>query len=98
MARLGMVLLMILMIVFATFAWSTEARKLSEMKEEKQKKKGVPFIEASLIFSALPKGDIPGSAPSNKGHAAPVDRKLLARHLNRPSQILHSAPSHGFTH
>ncbi|KAI6703593.1 hypothetical protein NL676_012729 [Syzygium grande] len=93
-----MVLLMILMIVFATFALSTEARKLLETKEGKQKKKEVPFIELSLIFSALPKGDVPGSAPSDKGHASPVDRKLFARHVMRPNQVLHSIPSAGLGH
>ncbi|KAK3432947.1 hypothetical protein EUGRSUZ_D00466 [Eucalyptus grandis] len=96
MARFSIVLFMTLMIVFAAFAWSTEARKLLEMKEEKQKKKGMPLIEASLIFSVLPKGDVPGSAPSKKGHASPVDRKLLARHLMRPSRILRSVISPGF--
>ncbi|KAI3440031.1 uncharacterized protein J3R85_004185 [Psidium guajava] len=98
MARFSTVLLMTLMIVFATFASSTEARKLLDRKEEKQKKNKVPLIYSSLIFSALPKGDIPGSAPSKKGHASPTNRKLLVTRLVRPSQFLRSIPSPGFGH
>ncbi|GMN43497.1 hypothetical protein TIFTF001_012702 [Ficus carica] len=52
--------------------------------------------KSSLFLSALPKGKVPSSAPSKKGHADVVSGKLIARHLRDRS--LRSVPSPGVGH
>ncbi|KAG7034658.1 Precursor of CEP14, partial [Cucurbita argyrosperma subsp. argyrosperma] len=46
----------------------------------------------SLFLAALPKGTVPSSTPSKKGHAMVLDQKLTARHL------VQSVPSPGIGH
>ncbi|KAL6546474.1 hypothetical protein OROMI_022195 [Orobanche minor] len=52
----------------------------------------------SLYMAALPKGTVPASTPSKKGHASTVDQKLIARHLAATDRILQSVPSPGVGH
>ncbi|KAL7089183.1 hypothetical protein ACP275_13G173100 [Erythranthe tilingii] len=51
--------------------------------------------DRSLYLTALPKGNVPASTPTNKGHAATTDQKLTAlRHLAAVyNRILTSVPS-----
>nr|DAD48182.1 TPA_asm: hypothetical protein HUJ06_018119 [Nelumbo nucifera] len=94
MARLA-ALLVIFLAVFSCFAPCFEARKLLNM----EKKKEIPASLAdSLLLSALPKGPIPPSGPSKKGHAMIVDQKLFSLHLSRADRILRSVPSPGMGH
>ena len=82
--------------MFSSFFPSLDARKLLETKEEK---KSIPAaLEASLVLSALPKGTVPPSGPSKKGHDMVVDEKLIARHLAAVDRILRSVPSPGVGH
>lgn len=95
MARLA-TLSLILMVVFASFASSSQARKLLVSKDEEEKR--VPSLVDSLFLSALPKGKVPPSSPTKKGHAVVVDQKLIARHLITIDRILQSVPSPGMGH
>ncbi|KAB1200437.1 hypothetical protein CJ030_MR0G007237 [Morella rubra] len=95
MARLSSVLL-IFLAVFAAFASSSEGRKL--LDEKQTEKRSFPSLGASLFLSTLPKGNVPSSTPSKKGHAAVVDEKLIARHLISIDRILRSVPSPGIGH
>ncbi|KAF7803270.1 precursor of CEP14 [Senna tora] len=52
----------------------------------------------SLFLTALPKGTVPSSTPSRKGHAVVVDQKLIARHLIALDRLLRSVPSPGAGH
>lgn len=58
----------------------------------------VPSLEASLLLSALPKGYVPPSAPSKKGHEMIVNEKLFVLHLASIDRILKSVPSPGVGH
>ena len=91
-------LLLILFVVFSSFLPSLDARKLLDMEEDSHNKKSIPALEASLVLTALPKGTVPASAPSKKGHAMVVDEKLIARHLAVVDRILRSVPSPGVGH
>ncbi|KAL5989794.1 hypothetical protein ACLOJK_010688 [Asimina triloba] len=55
-------------------------------------------LDAGLFLSALPKGGVPPSSPSNKGHAVVVDEKLFTMHLTKMDRILTSVPSPGVGH
>ncbi|KAG9448182.1 hypothetical protein H6P81_014310 [Aristolochia fimbriata] len=57
-----------------------------------------PSLEADLFLSALPKGKVPASGPSKKGHAMVVDQKLLSMHFAKIDRILKSVPSPGVGH
>ncbi|XVE88241.1 hypothetical protein DITRI_Ditri19aG0053900 [Diplodiscus trichospermus] len=72
-----------------------EGRKLLNTGESK---KNAPTLFASLVLSALPKGTVPGSSPSKKGHAKLDNEKLFARHLAGIDRILQSVPSPGAGH
>lgn len=60
--------------------------------------KRVASLESSLILSSLPKGSVPSSGPSKKGHSTIVDEKLFARQLERMDRFLKSVPSPGAGH
>ncbi|KAL6562046.1 hypothetical protein OROGR_003053 [Orobanche gracilis] len=47
----------------------------------------------SLYMTALPKGTVPASTPSKKGHASTVNHKLIARHLAATDRVLQSVPT-----
>ena len=90
MARVSVVFFMLLVI----FVSSTQGRKLLNLNENVK----VPSTTDSLYLSALPKGTVPSSTPSNKGHAETIDEKLIARHLAAIDRILRSVPSPGVGH
>lgn len=85
-----------------------ESRKLLRVQE--MEKKMVPseekteaataavVVDARLYLNALPKGKVPASTPSNKGHENIIDEKLIARHLVAVDRILRSVPSPGVGH
>lgn len=72
---------------------SLEARKLMD---------SVPYLEDSLILSALPKGLPPPSSPSKKGHRlAPIDRRLFTLGSTKKINnrlLRQSVPSPGVGH
>ncbi|KAL3643541.1 hypothetical protein CASFOL_014356 [Castilleja foliolosa] len=87
-------LIIMWLIMCFTILPSINGRKLS-MKQLQHYKKNVPSPADSLYRAALPKGTVPGSTPSKKGHAATTGQKLIARHLAAIDRILHSVPSPG---
>ncbi|CAB4276290.1 unnamed protein product [Prunus armeniaca] len=91
-------LAIIFLVVLASFAAASESRKLLDMKKQDgdgQYRKRV----ASLFLGALPKGTVPASTPSKKGHAVVINEKLIARHLSSNDRILAQAvPSPGVGH
>ncbi|KAK8642037.1 hypothetical protein V6N13_011399 [Hibiscus sabdariffa] len=88
-------LLIILLVISASFVPRMESRRLLNTGESN---KNVPSLFASLMLSALPKGTVPASVPSKKGHATLDNEKLFARHLARIDRILQSVPSPGAGH
>ncbi|KAG5029526.1 hypothetical protein AAZX31_05G150000 [Glycine max] len=90
-------LLLLLMLLLASFCSLLEARKL--VLEKQQKKENPSSGRDSLFLSALPKGTVPPSSPSKKGHSMEVDEKLIARHLIAIDRVLlRSVPSPGVGH
>ncbi|KAL0305594.1 UNVERIFIED_CONTAM: Precursor of CEP14 [Sesamum radiatum] len=76
---------------------SVHGRKLLMMNV--QVNKDVPSLEDRLYLTSLPKGNVPASTPSKKGHgASTIDSKLIARHLAAVDRILRSVPSPGVGH
>ncbi|GFP96965.1 hypothetical protein PHJA_001840600 [Phtheirospermum japonicum] len=57
-----------------------------------------PTLFDRLYLAALPKGKVPASTPSKKGHSVTIDQKLVARHLRAVDRILRSVPSPGAGH
>ncbi|KAL8460715.1 hypothetical protein ACS0TY_031507 [Phlomoides rotata] len=95
MASKGVVLTFLMgLIMFSTLMSSTHGRKLLTEVEQTN----VPSREDRLYLTALPKGKVPASTPSKKGHAATIDEKLIARHLAAIDRILRSVPSPGVGH
>lgn len=69
------------------------------MRVEKQWKKMKMKPSSSLFLSALPKGTVPSSSPTKKGHAVVVDEKLIERHLiSKDRDLIVSIPSPGIGH
>ncbi|KAG2303865.1 hypothetical protein Bca4012_062830 [Brassica carinata] len=97
-----------LFIVFAVIVVAlpspVSSRKLLEMKiQEKltvreEEKSHVPHVTNTTTLAALPKGKIPESTPSKKGHAAISAVKLRSRHLYTVDRFLQSVPSPGVGH
>ncbi|CAA2958679.1 Hypothetical predicted protein, partial [Olea europaea subsp. europaea] len=85
MARRNLILLFVVLIIFTAFVSSIHGRKFLK----------VPSLDDRLFLNALPKGTVPGSTPSKKGHAVIIDEKLIALHLARIDRILRSVPSPG---
>ncbi|KAJ9136003.1 hypothetical protein P3X46_033119 [Hevea brasiliensis] len=96
------VLALIFLVPFAAFLSNIEGRKLLMTDTEEYNKKEVritvPSLFESLFFSALPKGTVPSSSPSNKGHATLDNEQLFQRHLASIDRILQSVPSPGVGH
>ncbi|XP_027348625.1 precursor of CEP14 [Abrus precatorius] len=89
---------LLFILLFASLSSSLEGRKLL-LGAEKQWKKANPSSRDSLFLSALPKGTVPPSSPSKKGHVVEVDEKLTARHLISIDRVLlRSVPSPGVGH
>lgn len=100
MARLS-ALAFVFIVVFASVVSTLEARKLFDTSEHQFKKTAASYyLDGSLFLSALPKGTVPASTPSKKGHAFIVDEKLIARrHLvGNDRRALQSVPSPGVGH
>ncbi|XP_068655779.1 precursor of CEP14-like [Aristolochia californica] len=87
-------LLALILILVCCFAPCLHARKL--LSEEITK--NVPSLDAGLFLSVLPKGNVPPSAPSKKGHAVIDEQKLLTMHFAKIDRILKSVPSPGMGH
>ncbi|KAL8090877.1 precursor of CEP14 [Apium graveolens] len=98
MARSSFVFILCLL-TLSSFVTTIYGRRLNDnMHEtEKQKLQKPPpsTRDYSLYLSSLPKGTIPNSAPTKKGHSFIVDEKLIARHLAAIDRILRSVPSPG---
>lgn len=91
--------------LFSSLITFSDARKLHIGKHRSYPNGGdttttttTPSSPDSLFLSALPKGTIPSSSPSKKGHAVVVDEKLIARHLIAIDRLLRSVPSPGAGH
>lgn len=99
MARLS-ALAFVFIVVFASVVPTLEARKLFDTSEHQFKRAASYSLDGSLFLSALPKGTVPASTPSKKGHAFIVDEKLIARrHLvGNDRRALQSVPSPGVGH
>ncbi|XP_028764797.1 precursor of CEP14 [Neltuma alba] len=89
--------LLIFSVLSASFCSFSEARKL-RVGGQRSRPIVTPPSRDSLFLSALPKGTVPSSTPSKKGHAAVVDEKLVARHLIVMDRLLRSVPSPGAGH
>ncbi|XP_061342668.1 precursor of CEP14 [Gastrolobium bilobum] len=97
MARFGTFLVLFL-VLFASMCSCLEGRKL-HLGAGKHSNKVDPSSRDSLFLSSLPKGTVPPSTPSKKGHSIEVDEKLIARHLISTERVLlRSVPSPGAGH
>lgn len=92
-SRISTSILLMFVLFLASFSSSMEARKLLNSHEVKK----VANLR-SLYLNALPKGTVPASTPSKKGHSYTTDEKLIARHLAAIDRILRSVPSPGVGH
>ncbi|XP_049371823.1 precursor of CEP14-like [Solanum verrucosum] len=92
-SRISTSILLMFVLFLASFSSSMEARKLLNSDEVKK----VANLR-SLYLNALPKGIVPASTPSKKGHSYTTDEKLIARHLAAIDRILRSVPSPGVGH
>ncbi|KAJ6364352.1 hypothetical protein OIU76_029325 [Salix suchowensis] len=97
-------LALIFLVSFTTIVSNIEGRNLSMRTgtphDSNSKKEGTGGANsfASLFLSALPKGTVPSSSPSKKGHATLDNEQLFARHLASIDRILRSVPSPGAGH
>ncbi|CAH8298667.1 unnamed protein product [Eruca vesicaria subsp. sativa] len=95
-------LIIVLAIIFV--ASPVSSRKLLEMKKQEnltvreEKESHMPHVTKTTTLTALPKGKIPNSSPSKKGHAAVSTVKLRSRHLSTVDRFLQSVPSPGVGH
>ncbi|OIV95254.1 hypothetical protein TanjilG_21644 [Lupinus angustifolius] len=91
--------LVLFLVLFASFCSCLQGRKLDLGHAKKHKNNVKSSPSNSLYFSSLPKGTVPSSTPSKKGHATEVDEKLIARHLiSTETLLLGSVPSPGAGH
>ncbi|KAL3520080.1 hypothetical protein ACH5RR_018229 [Cinchona calisaya] len=91
--------LFMFLIVLSNFESGSCGRKILEVQEFN--KNMVPPqhpVDEWLYLTSLPKGKVPASTPSNKGHSVTIDEKLIARHLAAIDRILRSVPSPGVGH
>ncbi|KAF8029463.1 hypothetical protein BT93_E2003 [Corymbia citriodora subsp. variegata] len=99
MGRSSTIALVFIAALFALSMSSSEGRMLSERTSNLHGNRRTPLSSPSLYLSALPKGSIPSSTPSKKGHAEVVDEKLVARHLGSLGRVLiELVPSPGIRH
>ncbi|GJU27683.1 precursor of CEP14 [Tanacetum coccineum] len=82
---------LVLFMLLVTFTSFTDARKLKVEATSDQ-------ADMSLYLSSLPKGTVPSSTPSKKGHASITDETLITHHLIAIDRILRSVPSPGVGH
>ncbi|XP_015942825.1 precursor of CEP14-like [Arachis duranensis] len=98
MPRFVTLLVLFLVIFSASMCCCSEARKL-QLRENREIKVVDPSPKSSLFSSSLPKGTVPASTPSKKGHAMEVDEKLIARNLISVERVLLTCvPSPGAGH
>ncbi|PON95838.1 B-cell lymphoma 6 protein [Trema orientale] len=100
MARLSS-LAFVFLVLFFSLVSSSEGRKFLVTNKElffKNEVERVLYSKASLFLSALPKGTVPSSSPSKKGHAEVDNEKLVERHLMTMDRNLQSVPSPGVGH
>ncbi|KAK2438285.1 hypothetical protein P8452_34001 [Trifolium repens] len=93
--------LLVFLVLFSSLCSCFEGRKLvvGSEKQWKNMNKKPSLKDDSLFLSALPKGTVPSSSPTKKGHAMDVDEKLIERHLISMDQVLMvSVPSPGIGH
>ncbi|MFS7931404.1 putative precursor of CEP13/CEP14 [Helianthus anomalus] len=93
MARTWLTLFMLLIL----FTSSTNARKLLNSPDSGTENES-SLAKIRLYLSVLPKGTVPASTPSKKGHSSITDEKLITRHLIAVDRILRSVPSPGVGH
>ncbi|MFS8015851.1 putative precursor of CEP13/CEP14 [Helianthus anomalus] len=91
MARSACLALFMLLVIFT---YPANGRRLINTLDSSTKKEASP-VEMSLYLNALPKGTVPASTPSKKGHASITNEKLITRHLITVDRILRSVPSPG---
>ncbi|KAJ0693440.1 putative precursor of CEP13/CEP14 [Helianthus annuus] len=91
MARSACLALFMLLVIFTSPA---NGRRLINTPDSVTKKEASP-VEMNLYLNALPKGIVPASTPSKKGHASITNEKLITRHLIAVDRILRSVPSPG---
>jgi len=86
--------LLLFFILFASLSSCLQSRKLPLGPH-----KPTTTVHPSLFFASLPKGTVPSSTPSRKGHSTVVDEKLIARQLITTDRLLlQSVPSPGAGH
>ncbi|KAE9598940.1 hypothetical protein Lal_00022674 [Lupinus albus] len=86
--------LVLFLVLFSSLFSCLEGRKLHLHHSKKHRNKVNPSSSNTLFFTSLPKGTVPYSTPSKKGHATEVDEKLIARHLiSTEWLLLPSVPS-----
>ncbi|XP_030548448.1 precursor of CEP14 [Rhodamnia argentea] len=101
MGRSSTIALVFIAVVLASSMPCFEGRMLWERTSNLHHdgNKRPPLPSPGLYLTALPKGTIPASTPSKKGHAEVVDEKLIARHLGSLDRVLiWSVPSPGVGH
>ncbi|KAL1335734.1 hypothetical protein HN51_030199 [Arachis hypogaea] len=101
MPRFATLLVLFLVTFSVSMCCCSEARKLQ--LRGNRGNRGIKVVDPSpkstLFFSSLPKGTVPASTPSKKGHAMEVDEKLIARNLISVERVLlTSVPSPGAGH
>lgn len=94
--RSTLVLFFLSLVLFSCLISSTHGRKL--LADLQNDHKRPTTAEERLYLAALPKGTVPASTPSKKGHAVTIDEKLIARHLADIDRSLRSVPSPGIGH
>lgn len=88
----------VFLIILLSFVSGSSSRKLLQEQEFNEMAPPQPSLDAKQFLTALPKGSVPASTPSKKGHSTTVDEKLVSRHLAELQRILRSVPSPGVGH
>ncbi|CDO96856.1 unnamed protein product [Coffea canephora] len=93
------IIMFVLLVALLNFVSCSCGRKMLEVQElDKNMAPPQHPLDARLYLTSLPKGKVPASTPSKKGHSVTVDEKLVARHLAAIDRILRSVPSPGVGH
>ncbi|CAN1150126.1 Precursor of CEP14 [Linum perenne] len=95
MARASVIVL-ILLLASTSFFSAAESRKLLANGDKEEAR--VSSLFQSLLLSALPKGTVPASSPSKKGHSSVDNVERFQRHLASIDRVLRSVPSPGMGH
>ncbi|CAA7049718.1 unnamed protein product [Microthlaspi erraticum] len=97
-------LFIVVTVIVLTLPSPVSSRKLLDMKKQEnmtvreEEKSRMPHVTKTTTLAALPKGKIPNSTPSKKGHAAVSAVKLRSRQLSTVDRFLRSVPSPGVGH